>query len=667
MSQTLAKLRPASAEPRDSLSKGQSSSDSKTLTKQLLVASLLCTLSALLLLVVFEWKLYRNLLISDDVNIDGRLGGTWLKLSIAWFTWAKTIALTIPSLLIFLRFRNSKKNKLTRFLFYSCIALVFLWFTIDGIIYQSFGNHIAFYFEYVKDPNSWTMAGNPVAVASLLLKWILLVLSALWILNYLLTILVSTLLKHTSTKILQNSAYIITALTVSCASAGVIAPHFFPEPVERLYISISRTMPYSLGIQAIKQESPFLEAVELKLNSLYPEIAERTSQALPIDKTPLLSRKNPPNIIILLVETFRRDALNPEVMPELFKKRKDALLLNKHYAGGNLSPQAGISILSGRPTFRSKLNQIDSMHPQLLYTLREAGYQSTFFCASKSILGNNFQYIFNESWFDQLVMLGDDGGPEDWISTDVETLELIKKKVSESNQPQFTIAWLLSTHYPYVYPKEFEKFGPTITADETLHLGQKLPSRLKNRYLNSAHYVGSYLNDFLNSIDLSKNVVVITGDHGEGLFEDGTASHGSKFSEMQTAVPMLIFGAGIQPKTVTIPTTHSDLTPSLLHLIEGEPVNFNNKQGLDFADEELPEERAVLLGNENSDLLALYKDIRMRLYLRPATKKIETLHFEDEKGNIISGDPYPLTLVEQVVENINIELQRLAGLRPHFK
>ena len=48
----------------------------------------------------------------------------------------------------------------------------------------------------------------------------------------------------------------------------------------------------------------------------------------------------------------------------------------------------------------------------------------------------------------------------------------------------------------------------------------------------------------LRSIDLRHNLVVITGDHGESMGEDGVFRHTTRMSEIQMRVPCVIVGAG---------------------------------------------------------------------------------------------------------------------------
>ena len=44
---------------------------------------------------------------------------------------------------------------------------------------------------------------------------------------------------------------------------------------------------------------------------------------------------------------------------------------------------------------------------------------------------------------------------------------------------------------------------------------------------------------------LDETLVIVTGDHGESIFDDGTLGHSSRYSPAQIEIPLVIAGAGV--------------------------------------------------------------------------------------------------------------------------
>ena len=71
---------------------------------------------------------------------------------------------------------------------------------------------------------------------------------------------------------------------------------------------------------------------------------------------------------------------------------------------------------------------------------------------------------------------------------------------------------------------------------------------------------------------LDRTVVLVTGDHGEEFGENGFWGHTSNFSPEQVEVPFYLKGPGIEPGVETGPTSHLDVSNSLLELLGADPA-----------------------------------------------------------------------------------------------
>jgi len=63
---------------------------------------------------------------------------------------------------------------------------------------------------------------------------------------------------------------------------------------------------------------------------------------------------------------------------------------------------------------------------------------------------------------------------------------------------------------------------------------------------------------------LDEGLVVLTADHGEEIFDHGSFEHGHSAYQELLHVPLMMWGAGIEPGRIPTPVSHVDLFPTLL-------------------------------------------------------------------------------------------------------
>src|SRR5207253_9104583 len=68
---------------------------------------------------------------------------------------------------------------------------------------------------------------------------------------------------------------------------------------------------------------------------------------------------------------------------------------------------------------------------------------------------------------------------------------------------------------------------------------------------------------FLEKVDLSNTIVIITGDHGEEFFQQGRLGHCSSLNIHQTMTPCLVFIPGVEAADITFVTSHADIMPTI--------------------------------------------------------------------------------------------------------
>jgi arylsulfatase A-like enzyme len=83
------------------------------------------------------------------------------------------------------------------------------------------------------------------------------------------------------------------------------------------------------------------------------------------------------------------------------------------------------------------------------------------------------------------------------------------------------------------------------------------------------------LTEFLASHKLSeRTLIVVVGDHGEGLMEHGEAQHGRQLYNSTIHVPLIIAGPRfVHPNVrVAVPVSHVDVTPTILFSLGAGPM-----------------------------------------------------------------------------------------------
>lgn len=335
---------------------------------------------------------------------------------------------------------------------------------------------------------------------------------------------------------------------------------------------------------------PFLEQTEV-LPMRYAATAKRllrsrgvdlgTMQTIPMDEAqgarelsyPLRpvtchAPEDPPNVIVIAIDSWRFDELNAEVTPniESFGRRSARFL--DHYSGGNATRIGMFSLFYSIPGTYWHRVLAERQGPVLIEQLSQLNYDLQVFRSAPL-----YSPEFDRTVFSQLegVRTRSDGnGPAEWdrdLTNDF--LRYLQSRTGTS--PFFALLFYDAPHsfdHPHDYPA---KFQPAAAQVNYLQLDTDTdPLPLLNRYRNSLHYVDSLIGEALSALEsrglLENSVVIVTGDHGQEFNDSGQNywGHASNFTRFQTSVPLLVYAPGIAPKTYRHRTTHFDVMPSVM-------------------------------------------------------------------------------------------------------
>lgn len=125
------------------------------------------------------------------------------------------------------------------------------------------------------------------------------------------------------------------------------------------------------------------------------------------------------------------------------------------------------------------------------------------------------------------------GNPEDTI--DKLSLDYLLEYLPKQNGPWVGVWQTFASHAPYTTEPEFARYKP---CDLDRSTGVE---NFRNCYLNGQVYSAHVRNRLFQNIDMSKTVVVLTSDHGEGMGEHGIFYHGVDYHQEMVKVPFVIY------------------------------------------------------------------------------------------------------------------------------
>lgn len=285
----------------------------------------------------------------------------------------------------------------------------------------------------------------------------------------------------------------------------------------------------------------------------------------PLDCRPLARR---PNLLFVVVDSWRADALSPEVTPELFQLTAESQRFKNHTSGGNATRIGMFSLFYGMPGTYWHDMLGERRGAVLVQELLRQGYEVRVFRSAP---------LYSPE-FDRTIFVGVPGlrmrseGERVWQRDQDLTADYIAwLGRRDPTRPFFAMLFYDSPH-KYDFPPDWPlRFKPSLTSVDYLALSNSTdPGPFHNRYLNSVRYVDQLAGEALAATRarglLDRTVLLVTSDHGQE-FNDQRLNywgHNSNFSRFQTHVPLLLRWPGHAPAVHKHATSHFDVAPTLL-------------------------------------------------------------------------------------------------------
>lgn len=360
----------------------------------------------------------------------------------------------------------------------------------------------------------------------------------------------------------------------------------------------------------------------------------------PVDPSAFIANRDLPNVILIIFESFRHSALGPDLMKRLDAWTEQGLRLQRHYSGSNCSHLGLFSLFYGRSALGYHQTLDRKIPAQMLESLRRSGYKITFLTSGEVKGFRRLDQFISDRSCDEVILDGEFTlkGMKDWPDSDRRKLARVRNIVNTpQGRPQFIFFYLVSSHYRYPFPPEFDIFKESPYIWQFLHPTRQIQNHL-NRYANAALFLEDEVLKLTESIDPKRNLILITGDHGESMGEDGVFTHGSRMSEIQMRVPFAMVGPGVAPRKISEATTHTDVLPTLLHALGGKSVDIKNCQGRDLISDSSPADRVAVVpanGPEWDGLMVIRENKRMLFRTSTDAGEVPSIEFAglaDEAG-----------------------------------
>lgn len=268
-----------------------------------------------------------------------------------------------------------------------------------------------------------------------------------------------------------------------------------------------------------------------------------------IDSFSKIASKSGKHIILIVLESARADLIDQKVngnyvAPVMREIANTGTSVKYAYSHTGYTTTS-ITAIFNRGLAKNK-NKIT-----LVEFLQSAGYQLSIISGQDESFGNVASEVGMKndgvSYFDARTAINDRVFP----STEQGSLRLSEERVAEQFQtrvstldftrPQFIYLNFQAAHFPYSHPKMEKRIINNLIPRSKINLENKewVARTYWNAIANADWAVGKVIESLKDRKLLSQTTVVILGDHGESLFDDGFLGHGHAINDTQTKIPLI--------------------------------------------------------------------------------------------------------------------------------
>lgn len=301
---------------------------------------------------------------------------------------------------------------------------------------------------------------------------------------------------------------------------------------------------------------------------------------------------NRANVILITIEAMRHDVValqhqGREVMPTVNALARDGVQFTRAYSQTTHTDYSTTALYASLFPLRTPrhlyFHPNDPWPKTLFYdVLKPRGYATAIISSQNEGWGGMDSFLQSPS-LDLFYDPAHSGVPVHGELSfdnlpDVQTMGRAIAWVSEQgmrNTPFFLGLNLQSSHFPYKLPPDSEKVFQPSTIDFPagffIYPVEKVEV-VRNAYYNALRecdgQIGRLMQALRTSGQLSRTIIVLSGDHGEAFHEEGYVSHAREPIEPVIRTACLMYAPGmIAPRVDDYPVELIDLLPTVLGLL----------------------------------------------------------------------------------------------------
>ncbi|HSC87013.1 MAG TPA: sulfatase-like hydrolase/transferase, partial [Polyangiaceae bacterium] len=376
--------------------------------------------------------------------------------------------------------------------------------------------------------------------------------------------------------------------------------------------------------------------------------AQREVPLVPPNRGKRLSAEPPRNVLFLVVDTLRADAVPPLRQAGGHWSKEDTPFLDRWlesaYRFDTVYAEANATRVSIPATFESRHGfEIGHADTVTLGQRARAAGLATAAVVPKWFVGIDGSQTNALDGFDQVQVYGSPS----WEKVSKETRKLLE---ANRDRPFFVWAHFMGLHAPY----ETKKPHPAGSSAYQQYGGalRELDKRLRE------------IEGALRKHHLDRNtLVVMMSDHGEMLGENGVHHHAISLYEPEMRVPLAFWVPGGRPKTISSLVGNLDIVPTVFDLLH-QPIDDLRGRSLVplLGGAEPPRDPAYFIMTRRGDAAGLVTNDRKLIFdtethAFSVFERADGLHTRDLFGQDPAGDAELLdTFVEMNPTFVSSEL-----------
>jgi arylsulfatase A-like enzyme/tetratricopeptide (TPR) repeat protein len=254
--------------------------------------------------------------------------------------------------------------------------------------------------------------------------------------------------------------------------------------------------------------------------------------------------KDRPDILLVTIDTFRADRLGAGITPTIDRLASSGIRFISARSAVPLTLPSHTTILTGllplaHGVRENGVDHLDERHSTVTRLLRAAGYDTAAFVGA-FVLDRRFGLAQGFDLYDDQIPR--DPSATDRLEAERPAVAVVDRALAwlegrthaaaqpvAAARPYFLWIHLYDPHAPYTPPQEFRK-------------------RTKSAYDGEVMYADAQLGRVVDWIEAHRRgdgpLIVIAGDHGEGLGEHGERTHGMLLYDSTLRVPLVVVQPG---------------------------------------------------------------------------------------------------------------------------